>query len=85
MFTKKERATSKFKNHKTLHDTKKAVSETQNPKPPQHTHTHNYKHIKYKRRVKEKGTKILIKTSTTRQDSFILETGVRSSLIEYPI
>ena len=54
---------------------------------------HNYKHIKYQRRVKqtkvnilqERGTKTLIKTNLTRQDSFILETGVSSSLIGYPI
>ena len=62
-------------------------------KPKTDTHTHNYKHIKYQRRVKkikvnilqEGGTKTLIKTNSTRQESFILETGVSSSLIVYPI
>ena len=34
---------------------------------------------------RKKGTKTLIKTSPTRQDSFILKTGENSSLIEFPI
>ena len=58
-----------------------------------HTRTHNYKHIKYQRRVKktkvnilqEGVTKTLIKPNSTRQESFILETGVSPSFIEYPI
>ena len=52
-----------------------------------------FKHIKYQRRVKqtkvnilqERRTKILIKINLTRQETFILETGESSSLIEYPI
>ena len=44
MFTKKERVTSKFKNHKTPYDTKKAVSETQNHSNT-HTHAHTHTHI----------------------------------------
>ena len=35
--------------------------------------------------IKEKCTKTFLKTSPTKQDSFILETGVSSTLIEYPI
>ena len=39
VYTKKESATSKFKNHKTPHNTKKSVSETQ-----KNCNTHPYTH-----------------------------------------